>query len=219
MATNLDYAHSNMVTQQVRPSDVLNPQVLTALQAVKREQFVAEELIDLAYADTQLAIGFDQFMLSPVLEGRMLQALNIQPNEEVLELGTGAGYFTALLATLAKRVLSVELIPELSQLAQQNLDELGISNVNLAVGDASQEWSLIKRVDVIVATAAFVAVPNAYLQTLNVGGRMLAVVGTAPIMSVLLIRRVSEREWQTETVFETLIPPMTNAEPKAEFNF
>jgi protein-L-isoaspartate(D-aspartate) O-methyltransferase len=219
MATNLDYAHSNMVTQQVRPSDVLNPQVLTALQAVKREKFVAEELIDLAYADTQLAIGFDQFMLSPVIEGRMLQALNIQPNEQVLELGTGAGYFTALLATLAKRVLSVELIPELSQLAQQNLDELGISNVNLAVGDASQEWSLIKRVDVIVATAAFVTVPNAYLQTLNVGGRMLAVVGTAPIMSVLLIRRVSEREWQTETVFETLIPPMTNAEPKAEFNF
>jgi protein-L-isoaspartate(D-aspartate) O-methyltransferase len=219
MATNLDYAHSNMVTQQVRPSDVLNPQVLTALQAVKREKFVAEELIDLAYADTQLAIGFDQFMLSPVIEGRMLQALNIQPNEQVLELGTGAGYFTALLATLAKRVLSVELIPELSQLAQQNLDELGISNVNLAVGDASQEWSLIKRVDVIVATAAFVTVPNAYLKTLNVGGRMLAVVGTAPIMSVLLIRRVSEREWQTETVFETLIPPMTNAEPKAEFNF
>lgn len=219
MATNLDYAHSNMVTQQVRPSDVLNPQVLTALQAVKREKFVAEELIDLAYADTQLTIGFDQYMLSPVLEGRMLQALNIQPNEEVLELGTGTGYFTALLATLAKRVLSVELIPELSQLAQQNLDEVGISNVNLAVGDASQEWSLIKRVDVIVATAAFVTVPNAYLQTLNVGGRMLAIVGTVPVMSALLIRRVSEREWQTETVFETLIPPMTNAEPKAEFNF
>jgi len=219
MATNLDYAHSNMVTQQVRPSDVLNPQVLTALQAVKREKFVAEELIDLAYADTQLTIGFDQFMLSPVIEGRMLQVLNIQPNEEVLELGTGTGYFTALLATLAKRVLSVELIPELSQLAQQNLDELGISNVNLAVGDASQEWSLIKRVDVIVATAAFVTVPNAYLQTLNVGGRMLAIVGTAPVMSALLIRRVSEREWQTETVFETVIPPMTNAEPKAEFNF
>jgi protein-L-isoaspartate(D-aspartate) O-methyltransferase len=219
MATNLDYAHSNMVTQQVRPSDVLNPQVLAALQTIKRDQFVAEDLTDLAYADTQLAIGFDQFMLSPVLEGRMLQALNIQPNEQVLEIGTGTGYFTALLATLAKQVFSVELIPELSQLAQQHLDEIEISNVNLAVGDASQEWSLKKRVDVIVATAAFVAVPNAYLQALNVGGRMLAVVGIAPVMSVLLINRISEREWQTETVFETLIPPMTNAEPKAEFKF
>jgi protein-L-isoaspartate(D-aspartate) O-methyltransferase len=219
MATNLDYAHSNMVTQQVRPSDVLNPQVLTALQTIKRDQFVAEDLTDLAYADTQLTIGFDQFMLSPVLEGRMLQALNIQPNEQVLELGTGTGYFTALLATLAKQVFSVELIPELSKLAQQNLDEIEISNVNLAVGDASQEWRLKKRVDVIVATAAFVNVPNAYLQALNVGGRMLAVVGTEPVMSVLLINRISEREWQTETVFETLIPPMTNAEPKAEFNF
>jgi protein-L-isoaspartate(D-aspartate) O-methyltransferase len=219
MATNLDYAHSNMVTQQVRPSDVLNPQVLAALQTIKRDQFVAEDLTDLAYADTQLAIGFDQFMLSPVLEGRMLQALNIQPNEQVLEIGTGTGYFTALLATLAKQVFSVEIIPELSQLAQQNLDELGVSNVNLTVGDASQEWRLKKRVDVIVATAAFVTVPNAYLQALNIGGRMLAVVGTEPVMSVLLINRISEREWQTETVFETLISPMINAEPKAEFKF
>jgi protein-L-isoaspartate(D-aspartate) O-methyltransferase len=219
MATNLDYAHSNMVAQQVRPSDVLNPQVLTALQTIRREHFVSEELRDLAYADTQLAIGFDQFMLSPVLEGRMLQTLNIQPHEQVLELGTGSGYFTALLATLAEHVSSVELIPELSQQAQQNLDKLNISNVNLAIGDASQEWSLKERVDVIVATAAFVTVPNAYLQALNVGGRMLAVVGIAPIMSVLLIHRTSEREWQTETVFETVIPPMTNAEPKAEFNF
>lgn len=142
MATNLDYAHSNMVTQQVRPSDVLNPQVLAALQTIKRDQFVAEDLTDLAYADTQLAIGFDQFMLSPVLEGRMLQALNIQPNEQVLEIGTGTGYFTALLATLAKQVFSVELIPELSKLAQQHLDEIEISNVNLAIGDASQQWTL-----------------------------------------------------------------------------
>lgn len=219
MATNLDYAHSNMVAQQVRPSDVLNPQVLAALQTIKREHFVDKELIDLAYADTQLAIGFEQFMLSPVIEGRMLQALNIQKNEQVLELGTGTGYFTALLATLAKQVISVEIIPELSQLAQQNLDELDISNVNLAVGDASQEWRLKTRVDVIVATAAFVNVPNAYLQALNVGGRMLAVVGIAPVMSVVLINRITERKWQTETVFETEIPPMTNAEPKKEFNF
>jgi len=219
MATNLDYAHSNMVAQQVRPSDVLNPQVLAALQTIKREHFVDKELIDLAYADTQLTIGFEQFMLSPVIEGRMLQALNIQKNEKVLELGTGTGYFTALLATLAKQVISVEIIPELSQLAQQNLDELDISNVNLAVGDASQEWRLKTRVDVIVATAAFVNVPNAYLQALNVGGRMLAVVGIAPVMSAVLINRVTERKWQTETVFETVIPPMTNAEPKAEFNF
>ena len=219
MATNLVYAHSNMVAQQVRPSNVLNPQVLAALKAIKRDKFVAEDLIDLAYADTQLAIGFGQFMLSPVLEGRFLQALNIQKDEQVLELGTGSGYFTALLATLADHVLSVEIFAELSQLAQQRLTDMAIANVTLNIGDGAKQWVLKERVDIIVATAAFVSVPDAYLQALTVGGRMLAVVGKAPVMSVQLIQRLSELEWHTNTVFETMIPAMINAEPKPEFNF
>ena len=219
MATNLDYAHSNMVAQQVRPSNVLNPHVLAALKAIKRDKFVADDLVDLAYADTQLAIGFGQFMLSPVLEGRFLQALNIQKDEQVLELGTGSGYFTALLATLAEHVFSVEIFAELSQLAQQRLTDMTITNVTLNIGDAAKEWQLKGRVDIIVATAAFVSVPDAYLQALTVGGRMLAVVGKAPVMSVQLIQRISEVEWHTNSVFETLIPAMINAEPKPEFNF
>jgi len=219
MATNLDYAHSNMVAQQVRPSNVLNPHVLAALKAIKRDKFVADDLVELAYADTQLAIGFGQFMLSPVLEGRFLQALNIQKDEKVLELGTGSGYFTALLATLADHVFSVEIFAELSQLAQQRLTDMTITNVTLNIGDAAKEWQLKGRVDIIVATAAFVSVPDAYLQALTVGGRMLAVVGKAPVMSVQLIQRISELEWHTNSVFETLIPAMINAEPKPEFNF
>ena len=219
MATNLDYAHSNMVAQQVRPSNVLNPHVLAALKAIKRDKFVADDLVDLAYADTQLAIGFGQFMLSPVLEGRFLQALNIQKDEQVLELGTGSGYFTALLATLAEHVFSVEIFAELSQLAQQRLTDMTITNVTLNIGDAAKEWQLKGRVDIIVATAAFVSVPDAYLQALTVGGRMLAVVGKAPVMSVQLIQRISEVEWHTNSVFETLIPAMINAEPQPEFNF
>ena len=219
MATNLDYAHSNMVAQQVRPSDVLNPHVLHALNTIKRDRFVAEELVDLAYADTQLAIGYGQFMLSPVLEGRLLQALNVQKHEHVLELGTGSGYFTALLASLAEHVTSIEIIPELSQLAQQRLTGMAIPNVTLNIGDASQGCELKERVDIIVATAAFVTVPDAYLQALAVGGRMLVVVGNAPVMSVQVIQRISEWDWHTETVFETVIPAMINAEPKPEFNF
>ncbi|OUR64792.1 protein-L-isoaspartate O-methyltransferase [Methylophaga sp. 42_25_T18] len=219
MATNLDYAHSNMVAQQVRPSNVLNPLVLAALKAIKRDKFITDDLVALAYADTQLAIGFGQFMLSPVLEGRFLQALNIQKDEQVLELGTGSGYFTALLATLAEHVCSVEISPELSQLAQQRLTDMTITNVTLNIGDAAKEWQLKDRVDIIVATAAFVSVPDAYLQALTVGGRMLAVVGKTPVMSVQLIQRISELEWHTNTVFETLIPAMINAEPKPEFNF
>lgn len=219
MATNLDSAHSNMVAQQVRPSDVLNPQVLDAINTIKRDKFIVDEFVDLAYADTQLAIGYGQFMLSPVLEGRLLQALNVQKHEHVLELGTGSGYFTALLATLAKHVTSVEIIPELSQLAQQRLTDMAIANVTLNIGDAAQKWPQTERVDIIVATAAFVTVPDSYLQALAVGGRMLAVVGKAPVMSVQVIQRISEWDWHTDTVSETLIPAMINAEPKPEFNF
>ncbi len=219
MATNLDYAHSNMVAQQVRPSDVLNPQVLEALNTVKRDKFVAEDMVDLAYADTQLAIGYGQFMLSPVLEGRLLQALNLQKHEQVLELGTGSGYFTALLATLAAHVTTIEIIPELSQIAQERLTEQEVLNVTFKVADATQKCDLKDRVDVIVATAAFVTVPDDYKQLLTVGGRMLVAVGKEPVMSVQVIHRSSEWEWRTETVFETLIPAMLNAEPKPEFNF
>lgn len=217
MAHTLNKPHYNMIEQQVRPSDVLDLRVLTALSAVMREHFVVDELASLAYADTMLPIGFGQTMLPPVVEGRLLQVLNVQPNEQVLEIGTGTGYFTALLAQLAKHVTSVELIAELSEQAQLNL--AAIENVALLVGDASQGWDLAHRVDVIIATAAFVAVPDDYKYALEIGGRMLAVVGVAPMMEVHIIQRVAEREWQTDTVFETVIPAMINAEPKLEFEF
>jgi len=219
MAKTLDIAHFNMLEQQVRPSDVLDPRVLMALKDVVRTQFVDEELSGLAYADTELPIGHGQMMLSPVLQGRLLQVLNIQPYENVLEIGTGAGYFTALLAQLARHVITVEIIPELSALAQHNLATAGIDNVALNVGDGSKGWPLADRMDVIVTTAAFVTVPDDYLQSLQVGGRMLAVVGKGNSMQVQLIRRTTEREWQTDTVFETVISVMINAEPKPEFEF
>tara|TARA_R110002049_G_scaffold228717_3_gene400821 strand:+ start:1484 stop:2143 length:660 start_codon:yes stop_codon:yes gene_type:complete len=219
MAQNLDIAHFNMLEQQVRPSDVLDPRVLMALKDVIRTQFVDEDFSGLAYADTELPIGYGQVMLSPVLQGRLLQALDIQTDEKVLEIGTGRGYFTALIAQLASHVTSVEIVPELSALAQQNLDAAGINNATLCVGDASRSWPLADRVDVIVTTAAFVTVPDDYLQSLQVGGRMLAIVGKGHNMRVQLIRRTTERQWQTDTVFETAISSMINAEPKPEFEF
>ncbi|MDQ7072290.1 MAG: protein-L-isoaspartate O-methyltransferase [Gammaproteobacteria bacterium] len=217
MQQNLNKSHYNMIEQQVRPSEVLEPRVLEALKAVAREKFVSEDLIPLAYADTELPIGYGQTMLSPVIEGRMLQAIDVQPTEGVLEIGTGSGYFTALLAQLARQVDTVEIITELSEQAQQKLK--GIENIHFHIGDASQGWDLEDRIDVIIATAAFVTVPDRYKQALQVGGRMLAAVGTAPMMEMQLIQRISEREWQIEAVFETVIPPMINAEPKAEFRF
>lgn len=219
MAVNYDSAHFNMLEQQVRPSNVLNPRVLQALKDVVRNKFVDESLQGLAFADTELPIGFDQVMLSPVLQGRLLQALDVQDNEIVLEIGTGTGYFTALLAQLAKHVTSVEIVPELSALAQQNLTDAGIDNVTLCIGDASQSWQTADRVDVIIATAAFVSVPDAYLQNLNVGGRMLAIVGEGKMMDVQNIQRITEVEWQTNSIFETVSPAMINAEPIVEFEF
>lgn len=212
-------AHSNMVAQQVRPGDVLDARVLAAMTAILREGFVDTDMAPLAYADTQLPIGCGQTMLSPIQEGRFLQALNLQSHETVMELGTGSGYFTALLAQLAGRVVSVEFFAELSELASQRLDQQGIDNVSLQVGDASKSWSLPDRIDAIVMTAAYVSVPEHYLHQLKVGGRLLAVTGKAPAMSVQLIQRVSEWDWQTESLFETVIPAVINAEPKTEFKF
>lgn len=214
-----DNAHSNMVAQQVRPSEVLDAKVLAAMTAIPRAHFVDTDMTQLAYADTLLPIGCGQVMLSPIQEGRLLQALNLQSDETVMELGTGSGYFTALLAQLADQVISVEYFAELSGQAAQRLQQHGIQNVSLEVGDAAKNWVLADRIDAIVITAAYVTVPEHYLHQLKVGGRLVVVTGEAPAMSVQLIRRVSERDWQTETLFETVIPAVINAEPKAEFKF
>jgi protein-L-isoaspartate(D-aspartate) O-methyltransferase len=217
--TELEQAHSNMVHQQVRPSDVLDERVLMAMSSVPRSLFVDPDLASLAYADTALAIGEGQTMLSPVLEGRLLQALQIQSDETVLEIGTGSAYFTALLAKLAKQVISVDYFASLSEQAQARLTALAIDNVSLHVGNAAKSWPLADRIDAIVITAAFVSVPEEYLHSLKVGGRLLAVVGKAPAMTVQLIERIGEWDWRTTALFETVIPPVIHAEPKATFEF
>lgn len=158
-------------------------------------------------------------MLSPVLEGRLLQALDLTSKDTVLEIGTGSGYFTALLAKLAGQVITVEYFESLSKQAQARLSALAIDNVSFHVGDASKSWPLADRIDAIVITAAFVSVPEEFLHSLRVGGRLLAVVGKAPAMSVQLIQRIGEWEWRATTLFETVIPPVIHAEPKAVFEF
>lgn len=219
MLPNIDDAHFNMLEQQVRPSDVLNPRVLEALKNVARDQFVDDELSGIAYADTSLPIGYGQVMLPPVLQGRLLQAVDIQAEEDVLEIGTGTGYLTAILAQLANQITTVEIVAELSAMAKNNLEQATVTNVTCHIGDASHGWPLADRIDVIFTSASFEIVPEAYLQSLTVGGRMLAVVGKENNMTVQIIRRIAEREWQTDTVFETSIPAMMNAEKQPEFKF
>lgn len=214
-----DLAHANMVNQQLRPNEVADARVLAAMSNIPREKFLDPALQGLAYADVQLPIGCGQTLLPPMVEGRMLQALALQPDETVLEIGTGSGYFTALLARLAAQVITVEYFDELSVEAQDRLQQLDIHNVEFHVGDAARAWSLPERVDAIIMTAAVLTVPDEYLNQLKIGGRLLAVVGKTPAMSVQLIQRISEREWHTKSLFETVIPAMIHAEPKAEFEF
>jgi protein-L-isoaspartate(D-aspartate) O-methyltransferase len=208
-----------MVIQQVRPSDVLNDTVLAVMTDIARADFVDEDLVSMAYADTMLAIAHGQTMLTPILEGRFLQALDLTPETNVLEIGTGSGYFTALLAKLSNHIISVEYHADLSELAAKRLAKADIRNVTLTVGDASQGWPLVERIDTIVITAACAQVPDDYLQSLKVGGKLLIVTGTAPAMSVQLITRVSETEWQPQFLFETVIPYMIHGEPTQQFEF
>jgi len=212
-------AHANMVWQQLRPNDVSDPGVLQVLQNTDRADFVSDALKTMAYADTQLPIGHGQHLWSPLQEARILQALQLNRTDTVLEIGTGSGLFTAMLAQLCGKVLSVEIHPELSHAAQQRLQTMNLDNVALQIGDACHEWPLPERVNAIVLTAAYPNVPEQYLHQLTVGGRLLAIVGMAPAMSVQRITRIGETQWQTENLFETVVAMMLGAEPKPEFAF
>lgn len=213
---NLDLARFNMVEQQVRTWDVLNPRVLDALARTPREDYAAEEYRKLSYADTELPIGSGQVMLKPVVAARCLQTLNIQPDDSVLEIGTGTGYITAVISKLASQIHSIEIDHDLYQQAKTNLFTNGIHNVILHEGDATQEMNWGGPFDAIFATGSFPAeVPQHLLQKLKLGGRMLAVIGEHPLMQACLITRISDTEWQREEVFETSIPALQNlAKPR-----
>lgn len=219
MTSTMNPAHSNMVWQQVRPNEVSNPEVLDALQKVERSQFVSDDYKELAYSDTRLPIGCGQFMWTPLEEGRVLQFLQLKLTDTVLEIGTGSGFFTALIAQLSLNVISIEYFAELSTLASSRLKATGIENVTLHCGDASHSWKLADRIDVIVLTASCLHIPEDYLHALKVGGHLVAVTGQAPAMQVQRVTRTGEWQWQTETLFETVVAPLVHAETKLEFTF
>jgi protein-L-isoaspartate(D-aspartate) O-methyltransferase len=217
-------ARFNMIEQQIRTWEVLDPKVLTLLNDLPRENFVPSEYAGLAFADIEIPIGFGQTMLSPKLEGRILQALNVEKTHTVLHIGTGSGYFTALLASLAKQVVSVEIEAELSAIAAKNLADNHISNVVLKVTDANTgRLSTVagKKVlfDAIVYTASSPVEPAGIREQLNVGGVMFIVLGVAPVMRATLIQRVSESGFREDVLFETCIPELFNAPQAKQFEF
>jgi len=216
---NFEQARFNMVEQQVRPWDVLDADVLTVMSEVPRENFVPVAYKNTAYTDYAVPIGNNQEMLKPVLVGRLLQALHLQPDEIVLEIGTGTGYLTACLAKLASYVYSVDINADFIPEAQKNLTSLGIDNVTLQTGDAAKGWAERPQYDAIVITGSMPEVPQAYKDSLEIGGRLFVVSGQSPAMHAKLITRVSSTNWSEENILETDLPALENSQPEPEFSF
>ena len=174
---------------------------------------------ELAYADINIPLGNGEQMMKPIMEARLLQALDVQPTDKVLEIGTGSGYLTALLARLGQHVDSVDINPEFQTQAQAHLDAQGIGNVSLQEGDAARGWEQNGPYDVIAITGSLPILPESFQQQLAVNGRMAVITGSGPVMEMLLITRTGAEQWDTKSLFETDFPPLRGAEQPQAFVF
>jgi protein-L-isoaspartate(D-aspartate) O-methyltransferase len=217
-AMDIEQARFNMVEQQIRTWEVLDQDVLDLLFSVRRENFVPPEYRLLAFADLEIPLGDHEKMWAPKMEARVLQELQIEHGERVLEIGTGSGYLTALLAHLGARVTSVEINPRLAAEARAKLAGAGIGSVELAVGDGARGWGRATY-DAIVLTGSTPVLPEAFIEQLSPGGRVFAVVGEAPVMLARLVRWVAPGALAKRILFETVVDPLTNAATPARFEF
>jgi protein-L-isoaspartate(D-aspartate) O-methyltransferase len=211
-------ARRQMVDQQIRTWEVLDPRVLDALSAVPREAFVPPAYRELAFADAPIPIGFGQSMLAPKLQGRILQALAVTATDDVLEVGSGTGYLGACFGLLAASTRSIDIHPEFTRAAVANIRSLPEAQVQFETRDAFAAAAL-GEYDVVAVTGSLPVYDTLFERTLKVGGRLFAVVGVAPVMDAILVRRVDAAEWIRESLFETVIEPLTNATPAQRFVF
>ena len=216
---NFEQARFNMVEQQIRPWEVLDQDVLNLLMTVKREEFVPAAYRELAFTEVEIPIGCGQVMLKPVIEGKVLQALRLGKSDSVLEVGTGSGYFAALLAARTEWVRTIEIESELVKLASANLARNGVENVVVVQGDGIGGWAERAPYDVIVVSGGLPFVPQALLEQLKVGGRLFAFVGEAPVMKARLITCEAEGRFRTEDIFETVVPMLKDAPQRDGFSF
>jgi len=219
MNMNFDQARFNMVEQQIRPWEVLDSKVLSLLETTHREDFVPVRYRKLAFADIAVPLQCEQFMMRPKIEARMLQALDLREDETVLEIGTGSGFVTSCLAALSKHVVSVELFQELHQEASVKLQDKRISNVELFLGDVLGGWQPEQAHDVVVVTGSVPDVLEQFKGWVNPGGRMCVVTGDSPVMEARLLTRLDVTEWTEESLFETDLPRLLNADLPPEFEF
>ncbi len=215
---DIDYARQQMVQQQVRSWDVLDDAVLKVLTEVPREHFVPAAYRSLAFAEAEIPIGRGEVMLTPVVEGRILQALGIESGASVLEVGTGTGFLTACLASLGADVTSLDIYGEFLSLARRNLDSLGTDGVELLEMDATA--ALPERTfDAIAVTGSLERFDPRFVHALNPGGRLLVVVGTPPAMEARLVVRDGDSDWRSTVLFETVLKPLVNGRQPPVFRF
>ena len=216
---DVERARFNMVEQQIRTWEVLDQNVLDLLFRVKREEFVPPQYRSLAFVDMEIPLGNGEKMLHPKLEARMLQELMLKKTDRVLEVGTGSGYMTALLASVSEHVYSVDVIAEFTQAAASKLAARDIRNVTLEAGDAARGWNARAPYDAIVLTGSTPLLPKAFQENLKPGGRLLAVVGEAPVMEARLITKISGDAYSSVVLFETCIASLKNALQPERFVF
>lgn len=216
---NVAQARFNMIEQQIRPWNVLDAHVLDLLQTVAREEFVPPAYKSLAFADLEIPLPGGQCMLAPRVEARLLQDLNVQPHESVLEVGAGSGFMAALLSHRARSVLSVELLPELVALARANLEKAGIRNVTVRQEDGADLSAAEGQFEAIVLSGSVAKLPQALMQRLTVGGRLIAIVGEEPSMRTALVTRVSDTGFNTTYPWDTNAPRLQNFPEPSRFQF
>jgi protein-L-isoaspartate(D-aspartate) O-methyltransferase len=214
-----EQARFNMVEQQVRPWEVMDPRVLQVMQGLPRENFVSDEYKGLAYADIEVPLANGHHMLKPVIVGRLLQALNIKPTDTILEIGTGSGYVTACLARLGKQVTSIEIDNEIATQAADNLATLDLDNITLQINDGIQTIPDAAPFDVIAVTANIPDCNNILPKELSDGGRLFMITGESPNMSAQLTTRIHGDNFRTETLFETEIETLESVPVKEAFSF
>lgn len=214
-----DTARFNMIEQQIRPWEVLDPIILNALHDVPREDFVPAPYRNLAFADMHIPLGHGEVMMQPKQEARLLQALSLRPADWVLEIGTGSGYVTALLAHLAGHVDTVDIYPDFMESARDKLTRYGYPNVAFAEGDAAGGWESERSYDAILLTGSVAELPPQYENLLATGGRLAAIVGRDPVMEAILVERLGGEQFRTTSLFDTSLPPLIHAEAAPSFVF
>lgn len=209
----------NMQKQQLRTNAILNERILNLFETIKRHDFVPETYINTAYSDFRIPLPHQQCMLTPSEEGKILQALQLQSHETVLEIGTGSGFFTAMLSRLVKEVISIEYFADMTQMAQKKLDAYQINNVTLITADASQGYLDKAPYDVIVVSGAIEKISDLFKLQVFPGGRFFAIVGTAPVMRGVLLTLSHDNQWSEEILFQTYTPALIQPAQKQTFVF